>query len=212
MRSLTIQYRETDRAFLQRLLLEGSLYGWFEHEGYADQAPYGCHRFVIADHGSAFSPDLGSVRFHRASTTKSDDSFQQFDERAAVGTQRVVLGSWDCVRFDTRAVEADAAAESDGFGNDSAIPALSQHEVPGACRYVDRSHGQRLALQLGRALHVERQLIDGAGTLRLLAPGSIVTIAHHPRLDQSRLIASSVRHAARNNLPVDFSKALQNLL
>ena len=199
------------RLVLQRLMAEEGLYGWFEHEGEAE-SPYGRHRFVIADHGSAFGPDLGSVRFHRASTTKSDDSFQQFDERAAVGAQRVVLGSWDCVSFDTRAVEADADTESDGFGNDSAIPALSQQEVPGAYRYVDRSHGQRLALQLGRALQVERQLIDGAGTLRRLAAGGFVTVAHHPRLNQARLIALSVRHAARNNLPVDFSKALQSLL
>jgi len=165
------QLGSNGRLVLQRLMAEEGLYGWVEHEGEAE-SPYGRHRFVIADHGSAFGPDLGSVRFHRASTTKSDDSRQPLDERAAVGTQRVVLGSWDYVSLDTRAVEAHADTDSDGWGNDSAMPVLSQHEVPGAYRYVDRSHGQRLALQLGRALQVERQLIVGAGTLRRLAPAA----------------------------------------
>ncbi len=206
-RSLIIQYRESDLQFLHRLLAAEGLYAWFEHEGDRRDPTFGRHRLVIADHVGAFAPDLGIVRFHRASTTEADDSFQQLDAGAAVGSNRVVLGSWDYVSLDTRPVEA----ESHDPGG-SSLPSLTLHDSPGQYRYPNREQGQRLADLVARSEEVGRRQIDAGGSHRRLAPGSRMTISQHPTHDGAALITLSVQHAARNNLPVDFSRALQHLL
>src|SRR5574343_169043 len=48
-RGMTVQYHETDIAFLKRLLAEEGLFCWFEHQS-EDGDTLGKHTLVIADH------------------------------------------------------------------------------------------------------------------------------------------------------------------
>jgi uncharacterized protein involved in type VI secretion and phage assembly len=82
-RSLTIQYRETDYAFVERLLAEEGLFYWVEH---ADDG----HTLVIADHNGAFKPGpQASVRFARADVTETEDSIQRWSPRQRWQTNAV---------------------------------------------------------------------------------------------------------------------------
>jgi type VI secretion system secreted protein VgrG len=49
-RSLTTQYRESDLAFVERLMKEAGLFHYFEHTGTPDSPALGSHTLVIADH------------------------------------------------------------------------------------------------------------------------------------------------------------------
>jgi type VI secretion system secreted protein VgrG len=216
-RSLTQQYRENDLAFLLRLLAEEGLYGWFAHVG-GDGDSTGRHTLVIGDHNAAFI-DIGTVRFHRADATERGDSLQRLDAVAAVGTHNVALSSWDYVSRDIRAVADDSA--DDRSGDDGSIPTLTWRETPGPYAYADRDHGQRRARLQARALAVARSGVSASGTLRRLGPGCRLRVTDHARIEaavSSRgaeaadFLALSVHHAARNNLPADFSQALDRLL
>jgi type VI secretion system secreted protein VgrG len=49
-RSLTTQFRESDLAFVERLMSEENLFHYFEHAGAPDSPALGSHTLVIADH------------------------------------------------------------------------------------------------------------------------------------------------------------------
>jgi len=218
-RSLTIQYRETDLAFVLRLLADEGLFGWFEHAGNADAGTLGSHTFVIADANTAFTNDLGTVRFHRADTTEADDTLQRLDDQAAVGTQSVALSSWDYLSLDVRLIEQTAA---DDAGPDaSQVPMLTHRDTPGLYRYADRRQGSRLARAQARAHAVDQRSVIAAGSLRRMGVGKRFTVSGHARVDASALsgepeaadyVALRVHHAARNNIPAAFSQGLDRLM
>lgn len=77
-RGMTVQYQESDLAFLKRLLAEEGLFCWFEHRAEAGE-PLGRHSLIIADHNGAFAPNLQArIRYTQAGATLSDDSLDQW--------------------------------------------------------------------------------------------------------------------------------------
>lgn len=229
-RSRCTQYRETDLAFVLRLLAEEGLHGRFEASADTGSPALDSHCFVIADASRGCAADLGPVRFHRSDATEAEDSLQRLEAVAAVGTQSVALGSWDPATLDVRAVEQ---AGGSALPDDGRLPALVQRDMPGVARYLDRRDGERLALAQARAHAVERALLHAAGSLRRLTAGSRFTVSGHPRFERPALmpelgpvnalatglhaercshVALEVRHHARNNLPVEFSRGLDRLL
>ena len=95
-RSLCTQYQETDLAFVQRLLREEGLFGWFEHSVAADDDSLGRHCFVIADHNGAFSPNAqATVRYTQAGASFSEDSLVRWQRMARVQAARLALASPD---------------------------------------------------------------------------------------------------------------------
>lgn len=213
-RSLCIQHQESDHDFVLRLLAEEGLFAWFEHTADA-------HTWVIGDSQQAFGKALapatgealGSLRFQRAAVTESADTLQRFAARAALGTQAVELCSWDYASLDTRPVSHAVTSTA------VEVPALTVSDSPGAYRYPDRRQGERLARCRAEALAAQRGLIDAAGTVRRLAPGSTFKLTDHPRYaslvaddERGQFAVVQVEHRARNNLPADFSAALDRQL
>ncbi len=126
-RSLTIQYRETDYAFVERLLAEEGLFYWVEHQ--ADG-----HTLVIADHNGAFQPGpQASVRFARADVTETQDSIQQWSQRKRWQTNAVRLTSWDYRSVQARPVAAQAQMEAHADAQAGAIE-LACNDYPGSTR------------------------------------------------------------------------------
>ncbi|MCG2598722.1 MAG: type VI secretion system Vgr family protein, partial [Achromobacter sp.] len=159
-RSLTIQYRETDYAFIERLLAEEGLFYWVEH---ADAG----HTLVIADHNDAFKAGpQASVRFARADVTETEDSIQQWSARKRWQTNAVRMASWDYRSAQARPVSAQA--DSGKLANPLE---LVSDDYPGQYAYEDSAQGERLAHNALAALRVRQQSVEGAGTVRTLAPG-----------------------------------------
>ncbi|WP_454675418.1 type VI secretion system Vgr family protein [Achromobacter pestifer] len=197
-RSLTIQYRETDYAFVDRLLAEEGLFYWFEHE--ADG-----HTLVIADHNGAFKPGpQASVRFARADVTETEDSIQAWSQRQRWQTNAVRLASWDYRGAQARPVSAQAA--SGKLANDRD---LVHNDYPGQYAYEDSAQGERLAHNALAALRVRQDCVEGAGTVRTLAPGQRFELTGHYQQDgQPAYVVIAMTHQARNNLDADLGRAV----
>ncbi|MDB5274987.1 MAG: Type secretion system tip protein VgrG, partial [Chitinophagaceae bacterium] len=94
-RSITTQYRESDLAFIERLLAEEGLYYWFEHKADGSLAA-AQHTLVIADSTAAFAENAQAlIRYHRADSTETSDTIQQLASRRSLATHSVEIASWD---------------------------------------------------------------------------------------------------------------------
>jgi len=196
-RSLTIQYRETDYAFVERLLAEEGLFYWVEHE--ADG-----HTLVIADHNGAFKPGAqASVRFARADVTETEDSIQQWSQRKRWQTNAVRMASWDYRSAQARPV----AAQADAGGAQGME--LASNDYPGQYAYEDSAQGERLAHNALAAIRVRQESYEGAGTVRTLAPGQRFELTGHYRQGgPSAYVVIAMTHQARNNLDADLGRAV----
>src|SRR5690554_3002977 len=106
-RSYCVQYRETDAAFIQRLLAEEGL-GWRLEEDDGGEAAAG-HRLVLFADSAAQPEDPGSdadggVRYHRSDSTETRDGIHGVGLQRRIGAGRLaVLGT------DYRTVQSVAA-------------------------------------------------------------------------------------------------------
>lgn len=201
-RSLTIQYRETDYAFIERLLAEEGLFYWVEH---ADAG----HTLVIADHNDAFKAGpQASVRFARADVTETEDSIQQWSARKRWQTNAVRMASWDYRSAQARPVSAQA--DSGKLANPLE---LVSDDYPGQYAYEDSAQGERLAHNALAALRVRQQSVEGAGTVRTLAPGQRFELTdHYQQGGPSAFVVIAITHQARNNFDADLGRAVREAL
>lgn len=197
-RSLTIQYRETDYAFIERLLAEEGLFYWVEH---ADDG----HTLVIADHNDAFKAGpQASVRFARADVTETEDSIQHWSPRHRWQTNAVRMASWDYRSAQARPVSAQA--DTGKLAN--ALDLVSD-DYPGQYAYEDSAQGERLAHNALAALRVRQQSVEGGGTVRTLAPGQRFELTgHYQQGGPSAFVVIAITHQARNNFDADLGRAV----
>lgn len=211
-RSLTIQYRESDFDFVERLLAEEGLFYWVEHQAGQGDTP-GSHTVVIADYNDAFAEGAqASVRFHRADVTETEDTIQQWSKRSRWQTNGVRIASWDY-----RGVQARPISAQDGTRTLPNNMALLDSDYPGQYAYEDSAQGERLAHNALAAQCVQEETYEGAGTVRTLAAGQRFTLTDHwqsgdAQQDDSAYVVLSVTHKARNNLSASLGSMVDQAL
>ncbi len=207
-RSLTIQYRETDFAFVERLLAEEGLFYWVEHE--AGEGGPGAHTLVIADHNGAFGAGpQDSIPFQRADATEAQDSIQVWRQSRAWRTNAVRLATWDYRAMHAR--QASAQVE-DTFAN---AMELADSDYPGQYLFEDGAQGERLAHNALAAQRVRQSRYEGEGTARTLAPGQRFTLTGHWGPSQgagAEFVVIAIGHEARNNFDESLGRAVTQAL
>ncbi|WP_334165352.1 type VI secretion system Vgr family protein [Achromobacter mucicolens] len=207
-RNLTIQYRETDFAFVERLLAEEGLFYWVEHEA-GDGAPGG-HTVVIADHNGAFKAGpQDSIKFQRADATETEDTIQAWRQRRAWRTNAVRLATWDYRAMQARRVSAQV---EDKLAN---AVELADSDYPGQYLFEDGAQGERLAHNALAAQRVRQSLHEGEGTVRTLAPGQRFTLTGHFGPSQgagAEFVVLRIAHEARNNFDESLGRAVADAL
>lgn len=201
-RSLTTQYQESDRAFVERLMSEAGLFYFFEHSADAASPSLGQHCLVIADHNNAFKPHRpGAVRFTQSSAVMPDDSIDRWRSDARLLTNIVTLSSRDYRGCGTQEVTSSTYP---------AFPAMASRDAPGQYAFSGSEHGQHLADCQLDAISTRRLAFSGAGSVRTLAPGTTFVLDGHPvhgrasaPADRTFLVTRVV-HAMRNNLHADM--------
>ncbi|MGQ4660630.1 type VI secretion system tip protein TssI/VgrG [Lysobacter sp. F6437] len=198
---VTTQYRQSDHAFVFRLLADAGLAWRFEHvQGAAadesSETPGGNHTLVIFDRDAeVLDANPATVRFHRIDAAESLDAITHFAGQRQATANAVTAASWQPERVESRAAALDA---------DPAGPNLPTREVYRAARsdrFAERSHADLTAeLQLD-ALRLPQRLHAGSGSARGLDAGAGFTLSQHPDLSGQRFIALVVEHVAANNLP-----------
>lgn len=208
-RSLSVQYQESDLAYVHRLLREEGLFYWWEHEGKGEE---GSHTLVIADHNGAFQPNPQSrVRFTQAGAVLKEDSLSRVARQASVQTASLELASGDYRTLSLRPQQQTGQNLPQGLNH------LSAADVPGAYAYEDSAQGERLIQRQMEALDARRSLGQATGTVRTAAPATHFTLADHPVHDGSdaardQLVILRAQHSARNNLRADHKAQVISLL
>ncbi len=229
-RSLCCQYRETDLAFVQRLLAAEGLSWHVEHlEGeaaHAQAAGHARHVVVVADERSART-DLGHVRFAAQHPTANvegqKDAITAFMPLRATSANAVALGSWDYKRL------AGVDAQDQSALDQGDLPVLEVYDGSGAYRWQDPQAAQRRAALSLAALELDVKRFEGQGSARHLAAGAQFSLVDHPVYganttafdNPAALLASHLRgdnrftllaveHHATNNLGSQIAELLKN--
>ncbi|WP_429001894.1 type VI secretion system Vgr family protein [Xanthomonas sp.] len=187
---ITTQYRETDWAFVTRLLAEAGLAWRYEH-AQGEDSEAAAATLVVFD-PQAQAPDSGTIRFHRSDMAEADDAISAFGERRGVVPTASTVASWHSEQL--RAVNAQAQAEAGG------LPPLEVYVQPRAGRFAQDAAAQAQAQARLDALRVPHTLHAGAGSARVLSAGAVFTLSQHAQHEGQRFVPVSIEHVAVNNL------------
>jgi type VI secretion system secreted protein VgrG len=212
-RSLSVQYQESDLAYVHRLLREEGLFYWWEHDGQGEE---GSHTLVIADHNGAFKPNQQSrVRFTQAGAVLKEDSLSRVAGHASVQTASLELASGDYRTLQLRPQQQTGQHALHPLPQ--SLSHLSAADLPGAYAYEDSAQGERLLKRQMEALDARRSQGQATGTVRTAAPATHFTLVDHPVHDGSdaardQLVILRAQHSARNNLRADHKAQVLSLL
>ncbi len=198
------QYRETDFAFVLRLLSEAGLSFHIEHAQEASGSkPSGNHTVVIADH-RAERKNGTSIGYQIQDVGDPDGVITQFTERHQWVPDKVVVTSWKASEVQALAGHAAAAADADA----PVLPVREVFDGQRAGRFDTSAQAQRYAEQRLDALRLPKTIHYGAGTARMLEVGKTHTLTGY--LNRSHtFVPLSIEHEAVNNLGAEIGELLK---
>ncbi len=228
VRGTTTQYRETDAAFVARLLSEE---GWNWRLEHADddkplsEAKAAKHCLVISD-AQAQRPDLGSLRFGKPDVRRSglpEDTITAIALARSVQPNAVTQAAWDARQL------AGVSAELKSALIAGDLPTLEIYDGRGERRFAQHQNGDdqahspladaRTTLALARH-ELQFKRLSGDSAVRTLKPGANFHLAEHSlfgpqsaalagRTD-NQFVVLSVQHEAANNLGSEAAQLLQS--
>ena len=175
-REYCVQYRESDWAFVSRLMEEAGMFYYFEHS--ADG-----HMLVIGDNPSACgSLDEPVVYRTKSGAVVASEYIDRFRLRERVRPSKVVLRDFNFKKPD---LDLEKAAEA-GDG-------LEVMDYPG--EYDTPDDGKNLAQVRLERYQAERRTGAGSGSCALLTAGHSFELCDHPRADVNRsYLVTTVEH------------------
>ncbi len=170
-REYCVQYRESDLAFISRLVEEEGIFLFFEHTA-SD------HVMVIADDPSAFAAIAGdaNVVYREPSGATPDQEYVgafRYAESVRIGA--VAMRDYNFKRPATNMEARDQASRDDD---------LEAYEFPGG--YLAADEGKRLAALRLAEQQALRKVAVGASVSQRFVPGAKFTLAEHARADWNR--------------------------
>jgi type VI secretion system secreted protein VgrG len=182
-----VQYRESDLAFVCRLMEHYGIYYFFEHSD-------GTHKMVLADSPSSHQDiaDLSKLTFNPFSSTRQDDK-QTLRDWAS--ERRFRTGKFHFNDYDYEEPNKDLKAPKEAAENydHSKLEVYDYHY-----KYDDKGKGEDRAqfrLDAEQALDHRR---SGSGDAASLYPGGLVTLEKHPTDDENTtyLVVRASHHFA----------------
>ena len=196
LRSYCVQYRESDLAFVQRLLAEEGI-GWRLCQDDQARCGNGMELFVDSlrlpqDTASA----AGGVRFHRSDSVETRDGVQHLQRHAVLGSTRLSLHSDDY--RSVRSVATELAVEGGGTST------REDYDAVGAYAFASWREAERMTRLQAEAREVRRRGWQGRGTVRGVHSGTWQVLQHTSATVAPDLLLVEVVHAGINNLPTDM--------
>ena len=225
-REQTMQYNESDAAFVRRLLRRRGV-AWTVRPGQArggsldlerDTTP--AHTLVLfADPHSLPRNAAGTVRYHRGGATEERDTIVSWSAARRLQPGSTTRHSWDYrnpggSQFMT--ATAHGSADQGRSGNQLAA-SLDDYvvEMPHAGNDVD-DHWRLGQVRMGRH-EFETKCFHGEGTVRDLRAGEWFTLSGHPEIDahpapERDFVVTALQVEAENNLPADVAGRVRRLM
>ena len=208
--SYCCQYRETDLAFVERLLTEEGLAWRFE------QAEDGPTMVLFADSKalSAVPEDPssaldGGIRYHAARSGERQDTVQAIKSERSMGATMCSV-----IAYDYKAKKVIVGTSPSLWSNGPRVPALEDYDAPGQYAYTNAAQARRYADIKMEGREARSQKWTGRSTVRTLRAGTRLGITGTPL---SRLGATPsftilrVASVGVNNLPGKAAHALAEL-
>ncbi|MFT3930595.1 MAG: type VI secretion system tip protein TssI/VgrG [Spongiibacteraceae bacterium] len=204
-RSYCQQYRESDFAFIERLLREEGISYYFDFEHGSDEI--GLHTLVLFDAGSELNPAAqSSIRFHRADQTEADDTITQWQAHRQIQPGAAQLASYDYKGVYAQQGSGNSAVDHGETG--SGLTAGLEDYDPQSLYYgSDNSDLNRYAQLRQQSYDLRAKTFAGEGVVRGLGAGQTFALTQHPNHDgDNEFVVLSHTFSARNNLPGEFDQ------
>jgi len=163
-----VQYRESDFAFVSRLMEQEGIYYYFEHAA-------GKHTLVMADAPSAHKAIQGSKLPYRGGGDGriGQDHISVWQCRHEIQTAKYVLQEYDYLKPSAGLETRSQVTRS------HALASYEQYDYPG--EYVAVGEGNAYAKVRIEELQARHHLVDAEGTSYDLSVGKKFTLAEYPR-------------------------------
>ena len=219
-RSYCCQYRESDYAFLTRLLAEEGIGFYFEEDD-SDAALSKQRLVLFADSVASFAEDASStqsdggrgIRFHRDAAVEAQDAIRQLGCHRRSQPELTTIAGWD---YQAKQV-ISASRPTAHPAVDKAMPAVEIADWLGLYPFATQDEAEHYARILRQALDCRTKTWFGEGTVRTFRPGTVFDLTEAPlprqggsgNADQRRRFALlGTLHAGVNNLAAGLKAEL----
>jgi type VI secretion system secreted protein VgrG len=183
-RGYTVQYRETDFNFVQRIMEEEGIYYYWEHQN-------GKHVMVLADGYASHEPAAGfeTVPYYPkppSHEVRAEDYVWEW-----VVEQEVQPGIYALNDFDPLAIKTPLYKQNQ-VPREHAVPDFEMYDYPGG--YDSTVDGEAIAKIRIEEWQAQHEIVRGRGDVHGLAVGYTFTLADFPRESQNKehLVLSAV--------------------
>lgn len=224
-REQTMQYNESDAAFVRRLLKRRGIAWTFRPgraRGAAEQEPDDTpvHTLLLfSDPASLPRSAAGTVRYHRIDATEERDTVVSWCAARRLQPGSITRHSWDYRNpTGTQFMTTTARSMADQGRNGNALAATLDDylvEMPHAGNDVE-DHWRLGQVRMNRH-EFDTKCFHGEGSVRDLCAGEYFTLQGHPEIDahpeaERDFVVTAVWLEAENNLPADLSARVRRLL
>ncbi|MFT3849716.1 MAG: type VI secretion system tip protein TssI/VgrG [Propionivibrio sp.] len=242
VRSYCLQYRETDLAFIERLLAEEGISYRYQHGPDPDTSIRRAHAsgrsedtlpqhtLILFDRNADLppvradapepsrraSPCRPVLRFHRSDGVETDDAIDTWTAERQLQSGKSTLASYDYQAVATHVGSDDSRLEHGERGTPLA-DGLEDYDPQTGYYGQDSAELTRYSALRQQAKDLAGKTFHGAGTVRHLVPGSWFELAEHPIHDRDgpedrQFIVTHLTFSAENNLLADLAPAAQRRL
>jgi len=225
-REQTIQFNESDTAFVLRLLKRSGI-AWFFRPGrgrawqQGNQAPEStaAHTLVLFDaHSRLEQNEAGVVRYHRDDATEQRDTVTRWSATRKLQSGSASIFSWNYKQPASgpwMSVEVPSQADQ-GYSGNLLSGGLQEFIVESPHAGSDSEELRRLGLLRMQRKELDMKRFTGEGSVRDFCAGEYFTIEDNPELDRHPasdrdFVIMSVEVEARNNLPKSLEERIQRL-
>ena len=194
-----VQYRETDFAFVSRLMERFGIYYYFRHEG-------GNHTLVLADSPAAHTPVVGIDAIHYfpdpAGKARARETVYDWRAGGEILSDEYTMRAFN---FETPAVDLTVKSTV-AHAYEAGARQLEQYDYPGD--YLARAAGEAQVKTRLESSQAGYQTVQGSATAAGLAPGGLFTLDGHPRSDQNAamLVVSASYRLYSDQFEADFGR------
>ena len=215
-REFTMQYNESDAAFLRRLWKRRGLAWFFEAGEAARHDAVRGHRLVLFDHPQALAQNAaGTVRYHRDDGTESRDSITAWHASRLLTAGRVTRHSWDYKQSSPHEIEEPGRHDQGRFGNAFAA-SLDDYLVDAPHAGDDAADFRRLTTLRMQHHEYEAKYFEAESGVRDLCVGQWIAVEGHAEVDthapeEREFVITGLLVEAENNLPKSWSDRINRL-
>jgi type VI secretion system secreted protein VgrG len=217
-REFTMQYNESDAAFLRRLWKRRGL-AWFFKAGRAsesgsDEVPG--HTLVLFDNAQALEPNAaGTVRYHRDDGTETSDCITAWHALRSLTAGKVTRHSWDYLATWSSISEETSRNDQGPLGNQFAA-SLDDHLVDVPHAGEDSNDYRSLANLRIQRHEYEAKYFQAESGVRDLCVGQWIGMTGHAEIDtheqeEREFVITELRVDAENNLPKSLNDRVRRL-